>query len=119
MSFQATYDRIKQATGLHTQTEIADFLGIRQSSISDAKRRNAIPGLWLITMFDKLAINPSWLRSGEGPQYLTGADGRPPSPSTLDRRAAVCLGPVLRYALLGVIPELAAVLQKEMNLSRQ
>lgn len=41
--FQEVYDRIRCATNARTQTELAAVLEIRQSSISDAKRRNSIP----------------------------------------------------------------------------
>ncbi len=41
--FEAQMERIKVATGKRTQIELADFLGIRQSSVSDAKRRGKIP----------------------------------------------------------------------------
>ena len=40
MSFQDAYERILQSTGLRTQTDVAAMLGVKQSSISDAKRRN-------------------------------------------------------------------------------
>lgn len=43
MSFQDAYERILQSTGLRTQTDVAAMLGVKQSSISDAKRRNHIP----------------------------------------------------------------------------
>lgn len=42
--FQEVYDRIRCATNARTQTELAAVLEIRQSSISDAKRRNSITG---------------------------------------------------------------------------
>ena len=43
MPFQDAYERILQSTGLRTQTDIAAMLGVKQSSMSDAKRRNHIP----------------------------------------------------------------------------
>ena len=39
MPFQDAYERILQSTGLRTQTDVAAMLGVKQSSISDAKRR--------------------------------------------------------------------------------
>lgn len=39
MPFQDAYERILQSTGLRTQTDVAALLGVKQSSISDAKRR--------------------------------------------------------------------------------
>ena len=42
--FAEIYERIKLATSSRTQVELAEVLDIRQSSISDAKRRNSVPG---------------------------------------------------------------------------
>ena len=39
--FDAAYARICEVCGMKTQTELSAYLGIRQSSISDAKRRVA------------------------------------------------------------------------------
>lgn len=40
-------ERIRFITGTETQAELADLLGVRQSFISDAKRRGKIPSSWL------------------------------------------------------------------------
>ena len=53
MPFQDAYERILQSTGLRTQTDIAAMLGVKQSSISEAKRRNHIPDSWISTLFNK------------------------------------------------------------------
>ena len=74
MPFQDAYERILQSTGLRTQTDVAALLGVKQSSISDAKRRNHIPDSWILTLFNKKGLNPSWIRTGEGPQYVAGTD---------------------------------------------
>ena len=42
-TFEDAYARIQAATRTRTQTEIANLLGIKQSSISDAKKKNTIP----------------------------------------------------------------------------
>ena len=47
MPFQDAYERILQSTDLRTQTDVAALLGIKQSSISEAKRRGHIPNPWL------------------------------------------------------------------------
>jgi len=68
--FDEAFDRIKKATGLRTQVEIAKLLDIRQSSISDAKRRQSIPDSWLIKLYQIYNLNPNWLLDGEAPQFL-------------------------------------------------
>ena len=108
--FQSVYDRIREATGLRTQTEVAALLGVKQSSISDAKRRDSIPAQWLLILFDKRALNPTWVRTGEGAPYLAQSPGQPPNlftPEQCIRR----LEPILRAALLATVPILTAELR--------
>lgn len=114
--FQSAYDRIREATGLRTQGEVATELGIRQSSISDAKRRNSIPDQWLLTLLDKHALNPAWVRSGKGPRYVTGCDGQPPIPLRLEQ-CAPRLEPMLRAALLTTVPALAGELREALGMA--
>jgi hypothetical protein len=68
--FDEAFERIKKATGMRTQVEIAKLLDIRQSSISDAKRRQSIPDSWLIKLYQLYNLNPNWLLEGEEPQFL-------------------------------------------------
>lgn len=57
------------------------MLKIKQSSISDAKRRKAIPADWLMKLFEYRRVNPEWVRYGTGTKFLlsTGADQCMPS----------------------------------------
>lgn len=43
--------RMYVVTHTKTQVELAKILGIRQASVSEAKRRKAIPAEWLLTLF--------------------------------------------------------------------
>lgn len=69
-NFDEILDRIKKATGARTQVELASLLGIRQSSISDAKRRNSVPADWYMKLYRSLGLNPEWLSDGIEPMYL-------------------------------------------------
>ncbi|CAK7015237.1 MAG: hypothetical protein DELT_02231 [Desulfovibrio sp.] len=83
-SFDAQLERIKLITGKKTQLELADFLGIRQSAISDAKRRGKLPNGWLVVLMRVKSASPEWILTGKGPcffpppqkkgQYETGHD---------------------------------------------
>lgn len=75
MSFSDVLGRIKEATGARTQVELATVLDIRQSSISDAKRRNSVPADWYMKLFRKYGLNPDWLAEGKGPHYLKTREG--------------------------------------------
>lgn len=81
--FQEIYDRFRQVTNAPTQVELAKVLGIRQSSISDAKRRGSIPPEWYLTLFEKFGLNPDWLKKGIGPMYLRTELGYLPSNDSL------------------------------------
>ena len=74
MPFQDAYERILQSTGLRTQTDIAAMLGVKQSSISDAKRRNHIPDSWILTLFNKKGLMDPHRRS----PALCGGNGYAP-----------------------------------------
>lgn len=70
LQFEDTLERIKRSTGARTQVELANILGIRQSSISDAKRRNSVPADWYLKLYRSHGLNPDWLSDGIEPMYL-------------------------------------------------
>lgn len=76
--FEEIFERIKVATNTRTQVELAEVLDIRQSSISDAKRRDSVPSDWYLKLFEKYGLNPDWLKSGLGPMYLKSEQGYEP-----------------------------------------
>jgi len=69
-AFDEALERIKRATGARTQVDLAAILGIRQSSISDAKRRQSIPADWLLKLYRSHGLNPDWVTNAEQPQML-------------------------------------------------
>lgn len=68
--FTTGFERIRAALGIDTQQELAGVLDIRQSSISDAKRRGVIPGEWGLKLFNKYRLNPRWVYDGLPPVFL-------------------------------------------------
>ncbi|WP_052278987.1 helix-turn-helix domain-containing protein [Solidesulfovibrio magneticus] len=113
--FDEAMERIRETTNLHTQVALALCLDIRQSSISDAKRRGAIPDAWLVVLYEKFGLNPTWIRTGAGPVYLTGDPDRkgpvqepafappPPEPTVTELKQALeaRLGTGLRVVIVG------------------
>ena len=93
MGFTEIYERIKLATNCRTQVELAELLNIRQSSISDAKRRDSVPGDWYMKLFERFGLNPDWLKYGVGPLYLRTEKGYCPqeAPQALAETVA-CYG---------------------------
>lgn len=57
-----------------TQVKLAEALNIRQSSISDAKRRKSVPSEWLLKALEVGGVDPNWIRTGEGPRYRVLSD---------------------------------------------
>ena len=57
--------RFFKAVECRTQAELAEFLGIKQSSISDAKKRKT----------RKKGIRPDWILTGQGARMLQSCDG--------------------------------------------
>lgn len=74
---KSALDRVFETAGCRRQTDLADLLGIKQSSISDAKKRNAIPAEWLVKLLRLKGINPEWILTGLGPKELGPAKGEP------------------------------------------
>ena len=65
----AILQRLFSVVGCHSQVELADFLGVRQSAISDAKRRGIIPADWQHFLQKTKGIRPEWILSGIAPKY--------------------------------------------------
>ncbi len=72
--FESQFRRVFEAAECRTQVELAAVLEIKQSSISDAKRRRSVPSDWLEKLFEKKRINLEWVRCGVGAKYLNPAD---------------------------------------------
>lgn len=72
----APISRVFEAAGCRTQEELASLLGIRQSAISDAKRRGSVPAEWLISLFRLRDVNPEWVLTGCGPKFLDKDKGQ-------------------------------------------
>ena len=86
-SFDEIFRRFQSVTGTSTQQELADVLGIKQSTISESKKRGTVPPGWFLVLFEMRGVNPDWLKQGKGPIYLRTEDGRymEPEPAALLR----------------------------------
>jgi len=73
--FTESFTRIVKALNITTQLELADILKIRQSSISDAKRRGVIPGEWALKLYKQFKLNPRWVYDGLPPTFLSVSEG--------------------------------------------
>ena len=95
---------------MHDAGGLATALDIRQSAISDAERRKAVPSDGRITLFEKKRINPEWIRTGQGGRTVRSTDApgvSPASAAVTSRPAAECttedlLAEIMRRALKSV-----------------
>jgi Bacteriophage CI repressor helix-turn-helix domain. len=71
--------RIFLVSGCRTQSDLARMLGIRQSSISDAKRRKSIPPEWLLKLLRLTNVHPDWILTGSGPRYMLPSETEAPA----------------------------------------
>ena len=70
--FDIVFERIQKVVDCRTQVELAEVLGIRQSSVSDAKKRGSIPSEWIIKIFSTHGVNPNWIMHGIEPIFIDG-----------------------------------------------
>ena len=89
--FGEALDRIKKATGARTQVQLAEVLDVRQSSISDAKRRCSIPAEWFLKLYRSHGLSPDWLADGAEPVYLNPSKGKK-APDALVKESAAPYG---------------------------
>lgn len=66
----ALINRIMDATGIHSQADLAKELGINRSGITHARNKNRIPDNWIIRLYRRYKLNPEWIESGVGKVFL-------------------------------------------------
>ena len=66
----AFWERLLEAAGCKTQAELAEFFGVGQSAVSEAKKRGSIPPKWQLRLLEHKGISPKWLTTGIGPKML-------------------------------------------------
>jgi len=66
VAFKDCWTRTKEATGMKTQTELADFLKIQTGPVSDAKRRKTFPLDWGFKIASFYNLSTDWIMTGEG-----------------------------------------------------
>ena len=67
IKFDTFMQRVFKATGMRSQTELANALRINRSAITQARNKNSIPDRWILHLYRSHGLNPDWLESGKGP----------------------------------------------------
>lgn len=66
----AVLERFSEATETKTTFNLANWLGVRVSFVSDVQRRNIMPVAWLRLLVDrKSKYNPTWVLTGQGEKF--------------------------------------------------
>ncbi len=68
--FDLFLDRLSEATGIASQAELADALGVNRSAITQARKKDAVPARWLLHLFRTYGLNPEWLERGTRPAFI-------------------------------------------------
>jgi phage repressor protein C with HTH and peptisase S24 domain len=68
--FDSFLQRICEATGIASQTELASALDINRSAITQARKKNSIPDKWILKLYRTFGLNPDWVETGSGPTFL-------------------------------------------------
>ena len=62
--FEQQLERLKKACGVGSDTAFAQYLGIRQGSVSGAKQKRRLPYAWFFQVAEKTGISADWLFFG-------------------------------------------------------
>ena len=62
--------RILDATGIHSQSELAKELEIDRSGITHARNKNKIPDKWIVKLYRKFGFSPRWIETGRGSVFI-------------------------------------------------
>jgi len=66
----ALMKRILDATGISSQSELANELEINRSGITHARNNNKIPDKWIVKLYRKFGFNPEWIETGIGNVFI-------------------------------------------------
>jgi len=68
--FESFLQRVFQATGVTSQTELASVLKINRSAITQARKKNSIPDKWILKLYQTYGLNPDWVETGSGQTFI-------------------------------------------------
>jgi phage repressor protein C with HTH and peptisase S24 domain len=64
--FGVFLDRVRQATDIKSQAELAKALGIGRAAVSLAKRKDRVPYKWIHEIAGRYGLSHGWLATGQG-----------------------------------------------------
>jgi len=73
--FNVIINRVFEATGIDSQTELARVLKINRSAVTQARKKGHVPDRWLLRLYRKFGLNPEWVENGAGRIFVSTAVG--------------------------------------------
>jgi len=70
MEFKDTFNRIRLETEIQNQEQLATFLGIKQASVSGAKKRGQFPRAWAEKVAKRYNLRYEWIMEGIEPKRI-------------------------------------------------
>lgn len=64
--FSDFFKRVKQSTDIKNQLALAAAINVNRSAVTQAKKRDAVPPKWVLSLSRKYGLNPDWLEFGIG-----------------------------------------------------
>jgi phage repressor protein C with HTH and peptisase S24 domain len=69
--FDSFMKRLREATTITSQANLAKALGISRAAITQAKKNDSIPIKWITELSRLFNVNPDWLVKGNRPKILS------------------------------------------------
>ena len=69
-NFNQVIQRVFEATGIESQTELARILQVNRSAVTQARKKGSVPDRWLLLLFREYGLSPEWLETGVGRVFL-------------------------------------------------
>jgi phage repressor protein C with HTH and peptisase S24 domain len=91
--FDIFFERVIQATGLRTLSDLADLLEVNRSAVTQARKKDSVPATWLLHLYREKGLNPDWLEGGPGPDIVAlDAQGNQRYRAVPKVKARLCAG---------------------------
>ncbi len=73
-NYDSVWERVKFSTNIKNQTDLANIVGIRQSSVSDRKKSGIWPIEWAYKIGKEYNLCTEWILTGEGPKKISNVN---------------------------------------------
>lgn len=64
--FDGFFRRVREVAKISSQQELARLLNVNRSAVTQAKKRDSVPEMWVYKLSRDLGVSQEWLESGRG-----------------------------------------------------